>query len=74
MHVEIHVSRLRAMRVECIMSVVTLHGQIIRHQSPVRSRARSEYFYARVVHVQLHTLAFLKFKSSCTVARCFDVF
>ena len=33
----------------------------------MRSRARSEYFYARAVRVQLHTRAFLKFKSSCTV-------
>ena len=49
------------------MSVVTLHWRFIRHQSPVRSRARSEYFYARAVRVQLHTRAFLKFKSSCTV-------
>ena len=39
----------------------------MRHQSPVRSRARSEYFYARAVRVQLHTRVFLKFKSSCTV-------
>ena len=39
----------------------------MRHQSPVRSRARSEYFYARAVHMQLHTRVFLKFKSSCTV-------
>ena len=39
----------------------------MRHQSPVRSRARSEYFYARAVRVQLHTHVFLKFKSSCTV-------
>ena len=40
----------------------------MRHQSPVRSRARSEYFYARAVRVQLHTRVFLKFKSSCTVS------
>ena len=39
----------------------------MRHQSPVRSRARSEYFYARAVRMQLHTRVFLKFKSSCTV-------
>ena len=39
----------------------------MRHQSPVRSQARSEYFYARAVRVQLHTRVFLKFKSSCTV-------
>ena len=39
----------------------------MRHQSPVCSRARSEYFYARAVHVQLHTRVFLNFKSSCTV-------
>ena len=39
----------------------------MHHQSPVRSRARSEYFYARAVRVQLHTRVFLKFKSSCTV-------
>ena len=39
----------------------------MRHQSPVRSRARSEHFYARAVRVQLHTRVFLKFKSSCTV-------
>ena len=39
----------------------------MRHQSPVRSRARSEYFYACAVCVQLHTRVFLKFKSSCTV-------
>ena len=31
------------------------------------SQARSEYFYARAVRMQLHTRAFLKFKSSCTV-------
>ena len=49
------------------MSVVTLHGWFMRHQSPVCSRARSEYFYARAVCVQLHTRAFLKFKASCTV-------
>ena len=49
------------------MSVITLYGQLMRHQSPVRSRARSEYFYARAVRVQLHTRVFLKFKSSCTV-------
>ena len=42
----------------------------MRHQSPVRSRARSEYFYARAVRVQLHTRVFLKFKSSCTVCPC----
>ena len=41
----------------------------MRHQSPVRSRARSEYFYARAVRVQLHTRVFLKFKSSCTVIK-----
>ena len=40
----------------------------MRHQSPVRSQARSEYFYVRAVRVQLHTRVFLKFKSSCTVA------
>ena len=39
----------------------------MRHQSPVRSRARSEYFYARAVRMQLHTRVFLKFKSCCTV-------
>ena len=39
----------------------------MRHQSPVCSRARSKYFYARAVRVQLHTRVFLKFKSSCTV-------
>ena len=39
------------------------------HQSPVRLRARSEYFYARAVRVQLHTRVFLKFKSSCTVVK-----
>ena len=39
----------------------------MRHQSPVRSQARSEYFYACAVRVQLHTRVFLKFKSSCTV-------
>ena len=33
----------------------------------MRLQARSEYFYARAVRVQLHTRAFLKFKSSCTV-------
>ena len=49
------------------MSVITLYGQLMRHQSPVRSRARSEHFYARTVRVQLHTRVFLKFKSSCTV-------
>ena len=42
----------------------------MRHQSPVRSRARSEYFYARAVRVQLHTRVFLKFKSSYTVVDC----
>ena len=50
-----------------VTSIVTLHGRFRRHQSPVRSRARSEYFYAHAVRVQLHTRAFLKFKSSCTV-------
>ena len=45
----------------------------MRHQSPVRSRARSEYFNARAVRVQLHTRVFLKFKSSCTVAKFFSV-
>ena len=39
----------------------------MRHQSPVRSKARSKYFYARAVRLQLHTRVFLKFKSSCTV-------
>ena len=33
----------------------------------MRSRARSEYFYARAVHMQLYTHAFLKFTSSCTI-------
>ena len=50
-----------------VMSVVTLHGRFIRHQSPVYSRARSKYFYACAVRVQLYTRVFLKFKSSCTV-------
>ena len=50
-----------------VTSVITLYGQLMRHQSPVRSRARSEYFYARAVRVQLHTRVFLKFKSSCTI-------
>ena len=55
------------------MSVITLYGQLMRHQSPVRSRARSKYFYARAVHVQLHTRVFLKFKSSCTVSQNFSL-
>ena len=50
-----------------VTSVVTLHGRFIRHQSPVHSRARSKYFYACAVCVQLYTRVFFKFKSSCTV-------
>ena len=32
-----------------------------------QAQALNEYFYAHVVHVQLHMCAFLKFKSSCTI-------
>ena len=32
-----------------VTSVVTLHGQFIRHQFPVLSRACSQYFYTRAV-------------------------
>ena len=68
MHAEIHASHEQYVSsARLVMSVITLHGRFIRHQSPVRLRAHNEYFYAHAVHMQLHTHAFLKFKSSCTV-------
>ena len=48
-------------------SVYIAREQFIRHQSVVRMLARREDFCTRVVHAQLHTCVFIKFKLSCTV-------
>ena len=52
------------------MSIVALDEQLGHHQSPVRSRARIEYFSARVVCMQLHMqVSVFKFKLSGTVGK-----
>ena len=51
------------------MNIYIAREQFIRHQPVVCMLARSEDFCTRVVHALLHTHVFVKFKSSCTVAR-----
>ena len=49
------------------MSVYIVCEQLKRHQPLVHTLALSEDFPVCVVHALLHTHAFLKFKSTCTV-------
>ena len=51
------------------ISVYIAREQFLRHQTVERTQACSEDFHIRVVRALLHTRVFMKFKSSCTVAK-----